>query len=287
MARDNGNDEALRRIIVPWDFTAQAGHALSHALLASRSSGDEILLLHILPEDGLLGKGADKKAIVAKAESQLEQTVKEFQSESGLAIGYRLVQGSVFTTINQAARSERARLLVMGTHGMQGMQRITGSFALKVVAGSEAPFLIVQSPAKKGKYENLVCPIDWVKTTNIKLSWAKYMNQHYKTKIHLLVNEDQSKFNAEKQEMHFRAAVRYMQEHGIDHKVVKRKGQNLTRETLDYASEAKMDMILIMVTKGIEATDYILGASEQYLISNMEKIPVMCINTKTKLENYH
>jgi hypothetical protein len=35
-----------------------------------------------------------------------------------------------------------------------------------------------------------------------------------------------------------------------------------------------------MTTKNITAADYILGASEQYIIANSSKIPVCCVNPK-------
>jgi len=37
---------------------------------------------------------------------------------------------------------------------------------------------------------------------------------------------------------------------------------------------------LIMTTKNISFQDYVLGADEQQIIANHEKIPVMCINPK-------
>ena len=45
-------------------------------------------------------------------------------------------------------------------------------------------------------------------------------------------------------------------------------------------------MILIMTTKGIGITDYVLGAQEQYIIANTARIPVMVVNPRTDLSRY-
>ena len=45
-------------------------------------------------------------------------------------------------------------------------------------------------------------------------------------------------------------------------------------------------MILIITTKGIGLTDFVLGAQEQYIIANTAKLPVMVVNPRTDLSRY-
>jgi hypothetical protein len=44
-------------------------------------------------------------------------------------------------------------------------------------------------------------------------------------------------------------------------------------------------MMLIMTTKNIGTLDYVLGASEQFIIANTARIPVMCVNPR-KAQNF-
>jgi hypothetical protein len=37
---------------------------------------------------------------------------------------------------------------------------------------------------------------------------------------------------------------------------------------------------LVLITRDISFLDYLMAAKEQYIISNPENIPVMCINPK-------
>ena len=48
-----------------------------------------------------------------------------------------------------------AEMVIMGTHGIKGMQKFFGSWALKVIANSKVPFIVIQEPPKKDLFENI------------------------------------------------------------------------------------------------------------------------------------
>jgi hypothetical protein len=59
------------------------------------------------------------------------------------------------------------------------------------------------------------------------------------------------------------------------------EGENdFGKETISYAKSIDADAIMLMTTRDIGFTDYVLGAQEQYIIANSERIPVICINPR-------
>ena len=149
-------EEHQKPIIVPWDFTHVAGYALAHAVKISRMIGNEICLLHIVDPN------INTKDAVAK-KTQLSRTTEENIKKFNLSIVFHISKGSIFTTIADFAHKRDASLVVMGTHGMKGMQKLTGSWALKVIAKSKVPFIVVQDPpADQERYHNIVFPIDYI-----------------------------------------------------------------------------------------------------------------------------
>ena len=62
--------------------------------------------------------------------------------------------------------------------------------------------------------------------------------------------------------------------------------KNFAIETIDFAKDNNADLILIVSTKNIGFSDYVLGASEQYIIANSAKIPVMVINPREDLTKF-
>ena len=98
-----------------------------------------------------------------------------------------LSKGSIFTAIAEFANSKEASLVVMGTHGMKGMQKLTGSWALKVIVKSKVPFIVVQEPpADQDRYHNIVFPIDFRIENKEKMGMAIFMGKYFDSKIHIL-----------------------------------------------------------------------------------------------------
>jgi hypothetical protein len=55
----------------------------------------------------------------------------------------------------------------------------------------------------------------------------------------------------------------------------------MAEQSIEFAQKINADIILIMTTKNISFADFIMGASEQYIIANSSKIPVCCVNPRT------
>ena len=118
-------EEHKKLIVVPWDFTHVAEHALAHAIKISRMVGNDICLLHIV-DTGINTKNeAEKK-------DKLRQITEETNKKFNVPVSYHIAKGSIFSAIAKYANEKEASLVVMGTHGMKGMQKLTGSWALKM-----------------------------------------------------------------------------------------------------------------------------------------------------------
>ena len=62
----------------------------------------------------------------------------------GIKINTKVLEGTIFTALTEYADDTKADFVIMGTHGIKGVQKLTGSWALKVIAGSNVPFIVVQ-----------------------------------------------------------------------------------------------------------------------------------------------
>lgn len=267
-------EEHQKPIIVPWDFTHVAGYALAHAVKISRMIGNEICLLHIVDP-----KINTKDAVAKK--TQLSQTSEENSKKFNLPIAFHISKGSIFTAIADFAHKRDASLVVMGTHGMKGMQKLTGSWALKVIAKSKVPFIVVQDPpADQERYHNIVFPIDFRNENKEKIKMAIFMGKYFDSKIHILKNITTDKSLLKKTNINMNFAVRYLIQNNIEYEIHDLPRGDLAQQTIDFAQKINADLILIMTTKNITFADYMLGAQEQYIIANSSKIPVCCVNPK-------
>jgi nucleotide-binding universal stress UspA family protein len=272
-------EEHKKLIVVPWDFSHVAEHALAHAVKISLMVGNDICLLHIVDT------GINPKVYTEKT-TKLKRLVEENGKKYNVSISYHVSKGSIFSAIAEYANEKEASLVVMGTHGMKGMQKLTGSWALKVIVKSKIPFIVVQdAPADQERYHNIVFPVDFRGENKEKMKMAIFMGKYFESKIHMLVSVSTDRNILKKTKTNLNFAIKYLIQNNIDYEIHDMPKGNIAEQTIDFAQKINADLILIVTTKNITFADYIVGASEQQIIANSSRIPVCCVNPKASFAN--
>jgi nucleotide-binding universal stress UspA family protein len=144
----------IRRILHPTDFSTASRAALDRAVGLARESHAELLLLHVMaPVMPVVGEGyippQTYEAIEAAARKSAQKKIEALAArarKASVRVRTLLAEGSAHERILAAAKSQRANLIVMGTHGRSGLARlIVGSVASRVVAGASCPVMTVRS----------------------------------------------------------------------------------------------------------------------------------------------
>ena len=274
-------EEIKKLIIVPWDFTNVAESALAHAVKIGRMVNNDICLLHIVDPAVKVKAEGEKRAL-------LKHIAEENSRKYNINIIANVIKGSIFTSIAEFANSKdkEVNLVVMGTHGMKGMQKLTGSWALKVIVKSKIPFIVVQEPpADQDRYHNIVFPVDFRVENKEKMGMAIFMGKYFDSKIHILKTVTTDKGLTMKVNRSLNFAVKYLIQNNVEYQIHEVPNGKFAQQTIDFAQKTKADLILIVTTKNITFADYMLGASEQFIIANSSKIPVCCVNPKASFAN--
>jgi nucleotide-binding universal stress UspA family protein len=267
-------EENKKLIVVPWDFTHVAESALAHAVKIGRMIGNDICLLHIVDSDIKVKAEGEKRTL-------LHHVAEENAKKYFVNITSQVKKGTIFTSIAEYVNSKEVSLVVMGTHGMKGMQKLTGSWALKVIVKSKVPFIVVQEPpADQDRYHNIVFPIDFRAENKEKMGMAIFMGKYFDSKIHILRTATVDKSLKTKINRNLNFAIKYLIQNNVEYEIHEVPHGKLAQHTIDFAQKINADLILIVTTKNITFADYVVGASEQYIIANSSKIPVCCVNPK-------
>lgn len=260
-----------RPIIVPWDFSQVAENAFIHAVRYAKSKDREILLLHIVAESK---SAADK-------EKELAETCDRLGGEHGRKPNFVVQTGSIFVAIGEVATERHAEMIIMGTHGLKGAQKLFGSKALKVVVSSKIPFLVVQDKPRKEKMESILLPIDFKSENKEKANWIYYMARTFGTRFTIIKGKAKDKGFKRKLVSNMKYIESYLKTHNVEYEIVTAEGKkSFKEEVVTYAKENDFDVIMIMATRNIKFTDYLFGAPEQYIMANEFNIPVMCVNPR-------
>jgi len=266
-------------ILIPTDLTVVAQYAVEMAVPFAKLTNNDIVLLNIVK----------KASEIPEATAKVVMEAEKVAREHGVQVNGIVREGTIFTAISEAVTELDASLVIMGTHGVKGMQKITGSWALKVIVKSKVPFIVVQTFPKKLTVDRIVFPVDFKRENREKIGWAYYVAKLFDSKV-CIFRAPHSKFR--KVEQNIRTNVifteKFLRSKNIRYELEMAKGEDsFARESLQYAERVEADLILITTTKGISFYDYVVGAVEEDIISNEANIPVMCVNPrKSKLGGF-
>ena len=259
-------------ILIPTDFTVVAQYAIEAAVPFARANHTSVVLVHIVKE------ASDISDAVTKVEQEAEKASKDY----GVHVEGIVREGSIFTTIGETVTELDASLVVMGTHGIRGMQKLTGSWALKVIVTSKVPIIVVQSMPKKMSVDRIVFPVDFKRENREKIGWAYYVAKLFNSTVYIIRAEPAKDKKIEQGvRTNLSFTEKFLKSKNIRFEVTAAKGTgSFAKESLQYAEEIDADLILITTTKGISKLDFVLGVSEEDIITNNANIPVMCINPR-------
>jgi len=142
-------------ILVPVDFTEKTLNALDYAASMVQNKDGMIHLLHVIDERSEPGDN-----VLRQIKEKTTQFARQHQERLGTNIVPNVVTGNIFISIGETARKLGAQIIVMGIHGIHGIQFIIGSFAARVILGSQVPVILVNGKKKFSGFEKLLLPID-------------------------------------------------------------------------------------------------------------------------------
>jgi nucleotide-binding universal stress UspA family protein len=154
----------FNKILAPTDFSEDSKLALTYAVTLAEKFSSEIIVVHV--DQPLapvmvseLNPGLDVSTMNRIAEEGRLLALKELDGttarlrESGVKTRGLMRVGAPFLEIINAAQSEAADLIVMGTHGRTGLAHVLmGSVAERVVNKAPCPVLTVRHPDRKFKH---------------------------------------------------------------------------------------------------------------------------------------
>jgi len=141
------------KILHPTDFSECADRAEAETLRLAHLVGGEVVLLHVAVEAPLYAEGLAKRDTVrAVFEAQAKWAAETLEARAaairdhGFATRWLLRSGVAHVEIVRVAAELSADLIVMGTHGRSGLDRLLlGSVADRVIRAAPCPVLTVRA----------------------------------------------------------------------------------------------------------------------------------------------
>ena len=175
---------AVKRILCPVDFSEFSRHALDSAVAIARQQRAAVTVLYVLPPPQSVYPPIGPAAYVpyvytAEDLREFQQTLERFVAAVDYPVTAVAVEALVVPEILKRAADLPADLIVMGTHGRSGFDRLLlGSVAERVLVKATCPVLTVPrraadvAPTPERLFQNVLCPIDFSPSSLAALAYA-------------------------------------------------------------------------------------------------------------------
>lgn len=187
----------IENILFPTDFTPSAEDAFSHAAhLASRHDARIHVFNVVRPEEADQANPMDYLPL-EQSEGELVLAAEDVelpgppQLETNVEIVYRKMEGaSPAKEIVEYVVKHDIDLVVMGTHGRQGLDRLlSGSVSEEVVRQSACPVLTVlgrDEPQPGPEIQSVLAPVDFSENAHLGLAHARELARAYDASLDVM-----------------------------------------------------------------------------------------------------
>jgi nucleotide-binding universal stress UspA family protein len=138
-------------ILHPTDFSDSSGYAYRIAVDLARQHQARLLILHVAdtlgPEHVTYGQAVSQLEPESYRKRIEDDLRRQAPAPTGVPTHHLLVAGEPVSEIQRVCQEHSCDLIVMGTHGRTGLNRLlVGSVAERVIRQAPCPVLIAKLP---------------------------------------------------------------------------------------------------------------------------------------------
>ena len=169
----------INNIVCPVDFSPCAAHALEHAVAMARWYQAKLTLLYVFPN--LPAIDLPPLALSDRDRERLSCELREFAHRArGIDLDLQVREASdVHVEINTLATQRSADLLVLGSHGRSGLNRLfLGSVTERVIRTPPCTTMVVpeaapgHDPDEPERFARILCAVDFSDASTRALNYA-------------------------------------------------------------------------------------------------------------------
>ncbi len=275
----------MNKILVPYDFSDVATHALNFAAdLARNSDGCGVTLINVIEQPtpstfktmGIVGSDPMESLYIKRLIETVEAKMEGIMGNadfSDIKLNYKIVLGQPFNEITEEIKTEKIELVVMGTSGASGAQEfLVGSNAERMVRHSKCPVITISEPAKVSGIKNIVFASNFLELSVDFVNYVKSLQTMLDAKLHLVIVNTPASFKTTRHDTDLLDKV--IKEHMITN--CASHIYNYPNEedgVLAFAEDVEADLIAIG-TRQKKGVGHFLSGSIAEDVVNHAKVPV-------------
>lgn len=253
--------------LVPFDFSPVSENAMRFAVDMAAYNKGTVMVLHIV----------SKKSERQAARDKMQELTKKFSQQEQELISTKVLIGDIYEDIAKASEILSASLIVMGTHGAKGIQKIFGSHALRLVSSTSTPFIIIRSLDHYVKMDTIVMPFNFEKESIQIATVAGYIAKQFNASIHLVGYHDKDEWLEGKMKTNQIVLRKFFIDHDVKHEIVNLdRSKPYEKSLISYAQSVSADLFAASAF-----TDSVIPSVNSFIQELIENsIPLLTINAE-------
>ena len=274
-------------VLVPTDFSDICRNAISHGVRSAARIGLRVCLLHVITKES---RTVMKRMRVREEylEWRLAEYKKYYEKKYKVVIETMVAEGDIEPTILEIARKIKASLLVLGAKGKTGLLRIFGNNALRIIAESLIPVIVVQKISYRPRYNTVVFPVHAMIRSFDIVRWTRVLSGFFSIKFHLLLLSEKDPGLKERlAELTGMIADNFDVENRPELVITTGKSSDFAKDVISYTLSQHADMIMMVSSTATDAKRFRFTSTDEKLMFNEAQIPVMFLNPEFLMKQHY
>jgi len=283
-------NKEIKTIMVPTDFSDLSANAVRTAISICERQNALLILIHIVetihfvpPPDANSFLIDYLPRITKNAKSNLNKIQDQIKMNHSINVRCITRKGNVSDLICKIAESQKADLIVMGSHGISGIREFfLGSNAYKVVKDSPCPVLTVYSQGEWQTFKKILFPVRITQGALEKYDFIRPIIRRNNAELTILgISSDNNEENLAQITFMVNKLEENLKEDGVSYQIRYNSSVNIAESVLTYAKENMVDLIVITASLDNTIRNFFIGKYSQQII-NHSKVPVLSIKPEPK-----
>ncbi len=263
---------SIKTILVPYDFSDCATHALQVAASIARRSGALIDVVHLYEQ--MTDFHTENQKIREEIEGRLDELPK-LPFLQGVEMKKFMLRQMSLTEMFKNERLASVDLIVMGSHGATGLRGLVGSNTQRVVRQAPMPVLVIKHQIEDLNIRDVVYASNFTPQDVEKFDVFRPLIDLFEAKVHLVKVNTPKTF--ERSDDTHRAIDAFLQRHELNNYTATIYNDlSIEEGILNFARGIDADMIA-MATHGRTGFFHVVNGSLTEDIVNHTNFPVLSV----------
>ncbi|MEP0368099.1 MAG: universal stress protein [Cyclobacteriaceae bacterium] len=204
----------MKKILVPYDFSDVAKHALNFAAdLSKKSDGCSVTLINVIEQPtpdsihamGVIDYDPMEVVYIKQMIITMEDKMKEIMADDtykNIDLQYKIVLGQPFKEISNVITTEGVELVVMGTSGTSGAEEfLVGSNAERMVRFSKCPVITISEATNVDAVQDIVFASNFHDVPESFINHVKRLQAVFEAKLKIVKINTPSSFTSTRHDM--------------------------------------------------------------------------------------